>query len=993
MIRLTVGWDEGGGLVDAYERFLAGERIEDVGGAVRTPILTSWQRCKSLGLVPDQLSLTYEQDLDLDGRLLSAATPVLDRVAAALDGPPVSVILTDAQVHVLSRQAGDAELNRCLDAAQIVQGFGFPEYSAGTNAAGTALAERRPVHVQGREHFADCMLPLACGAAPIRHPLSGRVEGVVNLTCFRRQSDPMMLSLARQAAGEIEQRLLEQSSQRERELLAAFLRTRRAAGGPAGPLGEPLPGLAPAAGSIDRIDQAVLREKAQELIASPHRVATEVTLSGGRTAVLLCREVRAPSGEAGIVVEAAIPSGPQCRIPVPSGPALSAASTLVTEATPPSVAVTTPWHPAGTEATAAGPTAQIKKQQTEAEVQGTAQQPAAEPEQAPSQGPAADQGQAVPTAEAATAAPTTPAGQVPQTHAGLLLLGEPGVGRLALLARKRLELLYDASVGIGRTLDVTRTAEELVEAVVPRFADFVAVDLPDSVLRGEEPTDIGEGLRRVALGAVREDSHLYGAGEKISWLPASPQARCLETGRPVLEPELSRAVDWVANDPRRSRKVLESGVHSLITVPMRARGVILGVVSFYRAEGLGAFEDDDLWLADELVGRAAVCIDNARRFTREHTMALALQRSLLPRGLPVQNAVEVAHHYLPAPTGVRGDWFDIIPLSGTRVALVVGDVVGRGVHAAVTMGRLRTAVHNFSALDLPPEDLLARLDDLVARLDADSEGNGGIIGATCLYAVYDPVSQRCTFARAGHPPPALVLPDGTVDFVDQTAGPPLGLGGLPFEPYEVEVPEGSQIVLYTDGLIEHRGQDVDTQLNLLRRTLGATGPAARSPEETCAAVLDALLPAPAHPSDDVALLVARTHALGAERTVHWGVPADPAAVPLVRAAVTEHLEKWDLVEQAPITELIISELVTNAIRYGGEPISLRLIRDHMLICEVTDGSSTSPRLRQARTTDEGGRGLFLVAQLSERWGARYTADGKVIWTEQPLPPDGSDGSV
>ncbi|MFF4550077.1 SpoIIE family protein phosphatase [Streptomyces sp. NPDC001406] len=949
VIRLTVGWDESRGLLDAYERFLAGERVEDVGDAVRTPILASWQRCRSLGLVPDRLFLSRRQDMDPDGRLLSAAAPVLDRLAVALDGPPVSVILTDAQAHVLSRRAGDAELNRYLDAAHIFQGIGFPESIAGTNAVGTALAERRPVYVLGREHFADCMRLLACAGAPIRDPLSGRVEGVLDLTCFRKHSDPVLLPLVKQAAGEIEQRLLEQASQRERELLAEFLRTRRVARAPAGPLGEPPEGPA-AAGLIDPIDQAVLREKAQELIASPYKTATEVNLSGGRTAVLLCREVCAPSGEAGIAVEVAVLSGPQCRIPMPAGPEGSGAGSLVAEAPTPSAAVAASLHPTGARA-AAG---------------------------------------AAPTVPATPTAPAAPSEPVPHTHAGLLLLGEPGVGRLALLARKRLELLYDASVSIGRTLDVTRTAEELVETVVPRFADFVAVDLPESVLRGEEHTDLGEGLRRVALGAVREGSHLYAVGEKVSWLPASPQARCLETGHPVLEPDLSRAVDWMDNDPGRSRKVLASGVHSLITVPMRDRGVTLGVVSFYRAENFAAFEDDDLWLAGELVSRAAVCIDNARRFTREHTMALAVQRSLLPRGLPVQNAVEVAYRYLPAQAAVGGDWFDIIPLSGSRVALVVGDVVGHGVHAATTMGRLRTAVHNFSALDLPPEELLTHLDDLVGRLDADSGGNDGIIGATCLYAVYDPVSRRCTFACAGHPPPALVLPDGTVDFVDVPTGPPLGLGGLPFEPYEIEVPEDSRIVLYTDGLIEQRGQDLDTGLSRLRRTLAAPRPFTDSPEETCRAVLDALLPA--HPCDDIALLVARTRALDAGRTAHWDVSADPAEVPRVRAAVTGQLEKWDLIEQAPTTELIVSELVTNAIRYGGSPIRLRLIRDHTLICEVTDGSSTSPRLRRARTTDEGGRGLFLVAQLAERWGTRYTPDGKVIWTEQPLPPDGSDGS-
>jgi GAF domain-containing protein/anti-sigma regulatory factor (Ser/Thr protein kinase) len=998
VIRVKVVRDGNGGLADAHEWFLAGERIDDVGEIVRTPILNSWQRCKSLGLASD-LVVPYEEDLDLDGRLPRAAAPVLDRLISALDGAAVSVILTDAKARVLSRRCGDAELNRYLDTVHIAPGYGFLERSAGTNAIGTALAERRPFYVLGREHFADCMEPFTCAGAPVRDPLSGRVEGVLDLTCFRRESGPSMLALVQQAVGEIERRLLEQSSQREYNLLTAFLRARRAAEEPGGPLGEHPSGPAPP-GEIDRIDLAILREKAQELIAFPQQVATEVPLPRGRTAVLLCQEVTAPSGEVGVIVEASIPSYPQSRIPVPTGPEVPAAGTLVT---PPE----TPWEPGApepswlppaVEATAAGATAKAEEPVPE---NGQPQARTQKSEQAPPTGPAPEQSPAPPLADALTAAfralaagpppsaaePSEPAEQAPETHAGLLLVGEPGVGRIALLARQRLELLYDASVCVGQTLDVTRTAEELTETVVPRFTDFAAVDLSDSVLRGEEPTDAVEGLRRVALGAAREGSYLYAVGEKISWLPFTPQARCLTTGQPVLEPELSRAAGWLANDPVRNRKAVESGVHSLIAVPMRARGVILGVVSFYRAEHPGAFEEDDVWLADELVGRAAVCIDNARRFTREHTMALALQRSLLPRGLPVQNAVEVAHHYLPAQARVGGDWFDIIPLSGARVALVVGDVVGHGVHAAATMGRLRTAVHNFSALDLPPEDLLAHLDGLVGRLDADSNGEGGIVGATCLYAVYDPVSRHCTFACAGHPPPALVLPDGTVDFVDLSTGLPLGLDGLPFEPYEVEVPEGSQIVLYTDGLIEHRGQDVDTGLSLLLRTLGATRPLVDSPEDTCQAVLGAMLPA--HPSDDIALLVARTHTLGPEQTVHWEVPADPAAVSRLRTAATEQLRKWGLFEQAPITELIVSELVTNAIRYGSAPIRLRLLRDYALICEVTDSSSTSPRLRQAGTTDEGGRGLFLVAQLAERWGTRYTVNGKVIWTEQSLSPDRS----
>ena len=369
--------------------------------------------------------------------------------------------------------------------------------------------------------------------------------------------------------------------------------------------------------------------------------------------------------------------------------------------------------------------------------------------------------------------------------------------------------------------------------------------------------------------------------------------------------------------------------------------------------------------------------------TGNDALAVNLQNSLLPRGVPRQSAVEVAYRYLPAQAGVGGDWFDVIPLSSARVALVVGDVVGHGLKAAATMGRLRTAVHNFSALDLPAGELLAHLDDLVGRIDQEQEdypGDGALIGATCLYAVYDPVSRCCEVARAGHLPLALVHPDGTVEFPETPAGPPLGLGGLPFESVDLLIPEGSQLVLYTDGLVEDRVRDIDRGLELLRDALAEAG---RDPEQTCQAVIKALLPST--PSDDVALLVARTHALAPGDVAQWDVPSEPAAVGRVRAAVTRQLADWGLDELEFTTELIISELLTNAIRYATGPIGVRLLRDRTLICEISDTSNTSPHLRYAAGTDEGGRGLFLVAHIAERWGTRYTPTGKTIWAQQRLP--------
>ncbi|ARE73060.1 protein phosphatase [Streptomyces sp. Sge12] len=905
------------GPVRSRDRFLQGESVE---GSVRSPILSSWQRSRLLGLSPDQSELPFKGDFDPDAALLRAAVPVLDRLEVIFAGSRTNISLADGHGMVLARRFGEKSMVKQLPPIQILPGFVFAEQFAGTNGIGLTLAERRLCQVYGAEHFAERSQSSACTAIPLRDQLSGHIEGVLCLGYPYTEADPALIPVVRKAAEAIERRLMEQSSARERGLLQAYLDAASLARtGEHGVDGHPV-GMAEFLRSeLEQSDQTTLKEKATELMSADRRAVAEVPLSRGRWVTLVSHPVTSASGVEGVVVEALLPEDSERHAPAPT-PHPSPAS----PAPPPGIRTGLAPAPAGD----AGARGGVR---------------------------------------------------------GLVLVGEPEVGKYAVAARRRLELLAEASNRIGTTLDVSRTARELAETAVPRLADFVTIDLPEAVLRGEESPRPTTEMHRTVVHGIREDCPFYPVGAQISLRPTTPHMRCIATGQPVLEPDLRAAFGWLAQDPAHAERLLAHNIHSLITVPLLARGAILGVASFYRSTDPAPYGDDDRSLAQELAARASLCIDNARRYTREHTLALSLQHSLLPRDLPEQSAVEVAHRYLPAESGVGGDWFDVIQLSGTRVALLVGDVVGHGLHAAATMGRLRTAARNFAELELAPDELLTHLDNLMVRLDREEGGDGpdsastGIVGATCLYAIYDPTSQQCTMARAGHPPPALVRPDGSVSLLELPAGPPLGLGGLPFESVEIRLPEHSQLVLYTDGLIEDRHRDVDVALDALNRALAHPD---RAPEDTCRAVLDAV--APEHPADDIALLVARTNALPADRIATWDVAADPALVSEIRAASVRQLERWGLEESAFATELLLSELVTNAVRYGSAPIRVRLIHDRNLICEVHDASSSAPRMRQSATTDEGGRGLFLVAQLAQAWGTRYTTDGKVIWAECTL---------
>lgn len=560
-------------------------------------------------------------------------------------------------------------------------------------------------------------------------------------------------------------------------------------------------------------------------------------------------------------------------------------------------------------------------------------------------------------------------------------------------ARARLRVLAAVRERVGRTLDVIATCQELAEVLVPDFADVAVVEVVEAVVRGEEPPtgpfaqDVP--LRRAAFRARGgpDQAQAHPVGDVRSLRNPTPYSRTLTDLRPRIV-ALDDDSPWLGADPKRAGAIRAAGAHSLLVAPLDLRGRGLGLVSLYRVAGSAPFSRGDLGLVRDLSAHTALCVDNARRFTREHTIAATVQRHLLPRDPAGQSTVSTAHLHVPGDGG-GGGWFDVIPLSGARTALVVGDVAGHGIHTATTMGQLRTVVHALAALDLEPDELLARLSDtagfLAAERDVRPSGDPAYrqpLSASCLYAVYDPFPRTCTFASAGHPPPPLIVrPDGAAETVDLAGGPLLGSGeGSPFATTTVELAEGSVVALHTprfpSGALPGSGEAPGRLGDLLARP-------GRSLQDLCDDVLYTF--GTGARDGDAVLLLARTSAFPDRSAATWLLTDDLTEAATARRHARRTLEEWNVDEDtAAATELIVSELVTNALRYGSPPLRLRLIKDRALTCEVHDGSATSPHLRHARTGDEGGRGLFIVAQLSERWGTRYTASGKTVWTEQNL---------
>ncbi|MGW2072671.1 SpoIIE family protein phosphatase [Streptomyces sp. NPDC001953] len=549
------------------------------------------------------------------------------------------------------------------------------------------------------------------------------------------------------------------------------------------------------------------------------------------------------------------------------------------------------------------------------------------------------------------------------------------------LAKERLNVLALAGTRIGATLDVLDTARGLAEVSVPGLADGMAVEVLESVLAGEDlvpgPVQPDTVLRR-AIVRIRDEEDPATVGDPEGRVSA---AEALADFQP-------RILDPLSAVGRRAMAGLPTHrdmPHSLMVVPLVAQDRALGLATFCRWGARRPFEQDDLTLAAELAQRTAACLDNGRRYLRERNSVAALQHAVRPDGVLPEHTMDAAHAYVQAGSG--GDWVDAVPLSGARVALAAGRAPGQGLQTAAAAGRLRAAVHTLSDMDLQPDELLARLDDLARRLSKEDRHNAPPpvpdseareAGATCLYLIYDPVSLRCSMASAGHPWPVIVHPDGTTVSLDHPIGAPLCCSDGPFEKIDLDLPEHSMLALYTPGLFQEQSEALARE-HIADLLTGYTG----SVRQACSMLTQALVPP--HPREDAVVKVARTHSLSPARVVSWDLPSDPSVVSIARSLVTEQLTSWDMSETTFTTELIASELVTNAIRYAKPPVRLRLIRGHVLTCEVSDGSSTSPRLRHARTTDEGGRGLLLAARLSERWGTRYTDDGKTVWVEQSIP--------
>ncbi|MGI3224489.1 SpoIIE family protein phosphatase [Streptomyces sp. GTA36] len=555
------------------------------------------------------------------------------------------------------------------------------------------------------------------------------------------------------------------------------------------------------------------------------------------------------------------------------------------------------------------------------------------------------------------------------------------------LDRMRLAGAATERIASGTTVDEVVTA--LADAAVPQFADGILVYL-------RTPLQDYETLRPHNLRLAHRTHVPAESAAEAPLILLTPEENLAFTADGALAEILANVRPVAINDVLSQAALAEitegplPGQFSAIIAPLQRKRQLFGFAVLIRYQH-DPYDDADVLVAAQMATHSALGIDRALLERSQLYIAGELQRTMLPETLPRPTGVRLASRYLPAAETARvgGDWYDAIPLPGSRVALVVGDVMGHSMTAAAIMGQLRTTAQTLAGLDLPPQEVLHNLDEQAQRLGSNRM-------ATCLYAVYDPVAHRITIANAGHPPPVLLHLGGRAEVLRVPPGAPIGVGGVDFEAVELDAPAGATLLLYTDGLVESRLRDVWTGMEQLREELGTiahlTGPDRPPPlEALCDQVLDIL--GPGDRDDDVALLAARFEGIASSDVVSWSLDPEDKAPGRARRLAREALSRWDLEELTDSVELLVSELVTNAVRYATWQVTVRLLRSDVLRCEVTDDAPQLPRLRRSRFLDEGGRGIFLVDKISMRWGASRLATGKLVWFEMALPqqPDQEQG--
>ncbi|MEU4097754.1 SpoIIE family protein phosphatase [Streptomyces sp. NPDC026673] len=582
-------------------------------------------------------------------------------------------------------------------------------------------------------------------------------------------------------------------------------------------------------------------------------------------------------------------------------------------------------------------------------------------------------------------------------------IGPQGRGRGGQAEAERLRYVGAATRRIARGLDLDEIVLGLCRSAVPAFADAILVYLRDPLPVGDErpsgplvlrlrrtdrvpDENAPEPVEGLLMPVVPSTEGAYGSAAEVVHVPMDgPLAEVLRGVRPVFSDsgQATAALHELVGGCREAEfgdtLDLPNGRRAILA-PLRGRRRVIGATVLLRRPERAAFDPDDLLIAAQLATHTALGVDKAVLYDREASIADSLQREMLPDSLPEPTGVRLASRYLPAAESARvgGDWYDAIPLPGSRVALVVGDVMGHSMTSAAIMGQLRTTVQTLAGLDLSPQEVLYHLDEQAQRLGQDRM-------ATCIYAVYDPIAHRVTIANAGHPPPVLLHANGLAEVLRVPPGAPIGVGGVPFEAVELPAPAGATLLLYTDGLVESRTRDVWGGIEMLRERLHTASAVLCPPplEPLCDEVLEIV--GPGDRDDDIALLAARFDGIAPRDVAYWFLEPRAQTAGRARRLVRQALSRWNLEPLAEATELLVSEVVTNAVRYAERPITLRLLRTDVLRCEVGDDAPTLPRMRHAQPQDEGGRGLYLVNRMAQRWGATRLSAGKVVWFEMGIP--------